>query len=66
MLGDWTNSLYNLASKTQEVKAYIEGPYGNPSTDINSDRYKLFILVSGGIGITPLQSIAMNLLDEYY
>lgn len=48
--GDWTSSLYELAKKSKEVDILIEGPYGNLAVDIFGDRYKMVILVSGGIG----------------
>eukprot|EP00494_Astrolonche_serrata_P001234 UN01240 len=42
----------------------IEGPYGKPGLDIHSDRYKSFLLISGGIGVTPMQSICNKLLYD--
>ena len=32
----------------------LEGPYGCPSIDIEGPRYKAFVLVAGGIGVTPI------------
>jgi predicted ferric reductase len=55
-LGNWTTALANLADKQREIEILIEGPYGNLSIDLESDtRYKMILLISGGIGITPLQ-----------
>jgi len=41
----------------------IDGPYGNPAIDIDSEKYKIFVFVSGGIGITPMQSMANDILE---
>jgi NADPH oxidase len=48
--GNWTSSLYKLAEQGNEVDILIEGPYGNLGVDVFGDRYKMVILVSGGIG----------------
>ena len=48
--GNWTSSLYKLAEQGKEVEILIEGPYGNLGVDLFGDRYKMLILVSGGIG----------------
>ena len=48
-----------------ETRVIINGPYGAPQVDIDSPRYKLVILVAGGIGITPMQSIYNELLIQH-
>ena len=53
-LGDWTNRLFDFSAETRETEVYIDGPYGNSIVDIDGDKYKMFLMVSGGIGITPL------------
>lgn len=53
VLGNWTKNLYDIALG-QEEDCYFEGPYGNPSVDIDNDELKIFVCVSGGIGITPM------------
>jgi NADPH oxidase len=64
-LGGWTKALAKLATKKSEVKVLIEGPYGNLSVDLdNTTRYKMVLLISGGIGITPMQSICNNLIHQ--
>eukprot|EP00301_Raphidiophrys_heterophryoidea_P002083 c10977_g1_i1.p1 GENE.c10977_g1_i1~~c10977_g1_i1.p1 ORF type:complete len:436 (-),score=92.38 c10977_g1_i1:197-1504(-) len=47
-----------------ELDVLLEGPYGSPMVDLDSERYKLFVLISGGIGITPMQSICNDLIDQ--
>jgi len=48
--GNWTSALYELAKKQSEVSIMMEGPYGSVGVDLLSDRYKMVMLVSGGIG----------------
>jgi ferredoxin-NADP reductase len=48
-----------------EFPIYLDGPYGAPAVDVNSPAYKMFLLVSGGIGITPMQSIANDLMQQH-
>jgi NADPH oxidase len=61
VLGNWTKALHKYASKSAAAMdqvittAYIEGPYGHPMVDIEGPRYKCMLMISGGIGITPLQ-----------
>ncbi len=65
VLGDWTANLHQLVSEKNgvfELTAYMEGPYGAPEIDIDSDDYRVFMLVSGGIGATPLQSVCQHLV----
>lgn len=64
-LGNWTKALADLADKQRQVKILIEGPYGNLSVDLeNESKYKMVLLISGGIGITPLQSICNSLIHQ--
>lgn len=49
---------YDMASKhgaPMQVKAFLDGAYGEPGVDVEGDTYDLFLLISGGIGITPMQ-----------
>ena len=64
VLGDWTKRLHKVAD-TVEMTAFIDGPYGQPSVNIDSDRFELFLFVTGGIGITPMQSICNELIHQY-
>jgi len=63
--GAWTTRLHELAGKRTEVTILLEGPYGSLGVDLTSDRYKMVMLLSGGIGVTPMQSIAHQLTYEH-
>ena len=65
-VGGWTTALFDLAKSTSEVSLMMEGPYGNLSVDvISTDRkYRNVMLISGGIGVTPMNSICDHLLNE--
>lgn len=63
--GRWTTRLHKLAENRSKMWIGVQGAYGNTSIDINSSKYKRFILVSGGIGATPMLSIANSLCDQY-
>ena len=47
----------------QPIKFLFEGPYGSPAVDIYGDSYQMFLLISGGIGITPMQSVVNSLVS---
>jgi len=66
IIGAWTRNLMDSLKKTvnPEIDAFIDGPYGNPDIFLDSDEIKIFLMVSGGIGITPLQSICRELLNQ--
>jgi NAD(P)H-flavin reductase len=64
MLGDWTAQLISLASKQNEVTAFIDGPYGIPTIDIESTYAKHFILIAGGIGINYIRPWAHHLITQ--
>ena len=49
--GNWTSKLVALAEKRDEIKIMVEGPYGSLCVDLISKRYKLVMLLSGGIGV---------------
>jgi len=65
-LGDWTKKLVALADESSAgLDILIEGPYGSVSVDMdNDDRFKMFLLVSGGIGVTHCQSIGKALVHQ--
>ena len=63
--GNWTRALHHLASQQKEVSILLEGPNGSPNIDIfDTTRYQSVLLLSGGIGITPIQSICNQLIYE--
>lgn len=62
--GSWTKALHHLATAKKRISILLEGPYGSLSVDLTSQRYKMIMLVSGGIGVTPMQSIAHQLMHE--
>lgn len=47
----------------QPIRFLFEGPYGSPAVDIYGDSYQMFLLISGGIGITPMQSVVNSLVS---
>ena len=48
------------------IKVRIVGPYGNSRVNIDNPRYKYFLLITGGIGITPMQSICNDLIVQKF
>ena len=63
VLGDWTKRLYELSKDKNTVDIWIHGPYGALSIDINNtQKYQIFLFITGGIGITPLHSICNQLI----
>ncbi|KAL4489822.1 hypothetical protein ABPG72_022462 [Tetrahymena utriculariae] len=66
-LGDWTSELYKTAGeqgKPTIIQGYLDGPYGYHSIGIEGDKYKHFLCISGGIGVTPIISTAKELLKQ--
>ncbi|KAJ3039910.1 hypothetical protein HDV00_011693, partial [Rhizophlyctis rosea] len=66
-LGNWTRRVASLAATSDPSspppKIYIDGPYGEMTFPL--EEYKNFIMISGGIGITPLQSVYNDLIYEW-
>lgn len=68
VLGNWTRKLQTMvgnAGGAMQARVLIEGCYGECGLDVEGPRYDTFLLVSGGIGITPMQSIANNLVHQH-
>lgn len=74
VLGDWTKKLQqsipDAADKTTTTTPFpvlVDGAYGHASIDILShETYAHIALFSGGIGVTPMQSIANQLFYDYH
>ena len=70
VLGDWTLKFHRfVAEKLQngrcewnELLIFMEGPYGQLQVPLHE--YQSIIMISGGIGITPLQSIFNELVHN--
>ena len=65
VLGDWTKRFHDTltAASEQELTVFINGPYGMSDVH-NDDDCRLFMMISGGIGVTPLQSITSDLVSN--
>mmetsp|Transcript_26197 Transcript_26197/g.44193 ORF Transcript_26197/g.44193 Transcript_26197/m.44193 type:complete len:553 (+) Transcript_26197:100-1758(+) len=71
-LGDWTARLLKETTAHQKenegaampLTIYCEGPFGAPMVNHESHDYEVFIMVSGGIGITPLQSLYNHFIHQ--
>ena len=64
-LGKWTGRLCDLAKEKSEVTFWLEGPYGSLSINLGGNRYEIVVLIGGGIGVTAMQSVALQLEREY-
>jgi len=49
-------------SHKQEVRLYLEGPYGSMGIDLYSRRKHVLLCISGGVGVAPCISMAKWLL----
>lgn len=59
-LGDFTRSIKDIQPGT---KAYLDGPYGVFTTDRYWDSAG-FVLIAGGIGITPMYSMLLTSVER--
>ena len=66
VLGNWTRRLQKVvldrSADATPLSMYIEGPYG--TLELPLTEYKSVLLVSGGIGITPLQSVFNSMVHD--
>ena len=69
--GDWTNALMNIVKECQEkgndkdLEVYVEGPYGILSIEMfNTEVYRTVVLISGGVGVTPMISLLSAMMRE--
>jgi len=60
--GWYTRRLRNLAKDGRIALAFVDGPYGNLS--VNIEQYNTLFLVAGGIGITPMMSILKDEVNK--
>ncbi len=58
-LGNHTQHIFDKASKNDAVWIRVDGPYGN--LNINYKRFPVLLMISGGIGITPVMGILKDL-----
>lgn len=62
--GDWSGALHNLSRKRglnpDTLQAYIDGPYGAPTSQIY--RSQVAVMIAGGIGVTPFASALESLV----
>ncbi len=65
-LGDWTAAVRQLAETralggpAADLPAFVDGPYGAPSTDVFRSRRP--VLIAGGIGVTPFASVLESIV----
>lgn len=59
-LGDFTSTIQDIKPGT---KAYLDGPYGVFTIDRYEDAAG-FVLIAGGIGITPMMSILITAVER--
>lgn len=69
--GAWTKRLQSCVTKAMagsdgpvSMPARLHGPVGSVGLDWESERYKIFVLVAGGIGITPMMAIYRHLAEQ--
>jgi predicted ferric reductase len=50
-----------------KVHVLLEGPYGNLAMNLldDPDRFPVVVLIAGGVGVTPMSSLARQLLHEH-
>jgi hypothetical protein len=63
VLGDWTQKLQDLVSDaggTISTPIKIAGPFGSPS--MHWDQFDHILIVAGGIGATPINSIVRDII----
>lgn len=76
--GMWTKKLVKCLEKQQSgndkldstiasasMRVLFHGPVGKIGLDWQSTRYESFVLVAGGVGITPMISVYRYLLDQH-
>jgi predicted ferric reductase len=59
--GTFTGRLHHAAAAMNALTIAVDGPYGLP---IDFSKYRVVLLVAGGIGITPVKSIFESLRES--
>ncbi|CAM9777062.1 unnamed protein product, partial [Sphacelaria rigidula] len=54
----FTHKLRMLATFGRDLQVNVDGPYGVP---VEYNRYRLLVMVAGGIGVTPCMSLLRHL-----
>lgn len=64
-VGSWSNQLAGKVADLQSEAAQIKiaGPYGSMSVKLED--YPVIIMCAGGVGITPMMSTYMHLVEEH-
>ena len=57
--------LTGVRAKRLTALVMVNGPYGCPRVDIDSPKYQNVLLVTGGIGVSPMHSIFNELIIQY-
>lgn len=77
VLGDWTSKLLKLVERADQsggegdgvpLEIFLDGPVGQVALDIDAQsqmNYSYFVLLAGGIGVTPMKAIVNQLHFDY-
>eukprot|EP00049_Salpingoeca_infusionum_P012178 m.220570 g.220570 ORF g.220570 m.220570 type:complete len:452 (+) comp15117_c0_seq1:506-1861(+) len=62
--GNWTEKLINMAKDGASVTVFADPAIGKIGLDWKGSRYHSFVFFAGGIGVTPMLSIARDLAED--
>lgn len=43
---------------------YLGGSYGEENIDVDGNKYKHFMFFAGGVGVTPMKSLANSIYND--